>query len=504
MANFLKFRITEKVGDKQFGLGGLGAFKAGQIVTCTSDQARKWIKTRDIADGFIEPMGENDGEEWSENIRSYIDGLPGFKGNTLPVSEINLTANATPDAQGLELAGSLTLDRRVAVDKFLVNHTTASGSNLVPVILASAGDPVTVDAVNVIGFDNSLGTYHLQANNTIAAAITGAVPWAADDLAIIGCNEKFSSVIWTIGTGVNAAGTTRFTAAYWTGTEWVDFPLTDELTMEAATDDALGRTDDNTRTIWWEKPVDWCPGGPVNSGCVDSAYYVALRTNGPLTALAGGIPYPCLDTPLSVIRLGLRSKNIDALVSLIDTVVTDSTGDTAVLTGMDATDDYIYVASDQLFRGVAIDMDGANVNAEPSTLTAEYWNGRTWANVAITDGTNTGTGALAATLSQDGDITIANLPFDWVPVEASTDLGFAPPATLAGGKLYWLRFSIDADITDATAIAGAWPIPPIETWIEFNAYPNSFVEAGDPIKLFVNDEDNTADGLTIKAIVMDV
>lgn len=502
MANFLKFRITEKVGDKQFGLGGLGAFRAGQIVTCTSDQAHKWIKTRDIADGFIEPMGENDGEDWSENIRSYIDGVAGFTSNTLPVSEVTLTANATPDAQGLELAGSLTLDRRVAVDKFLVNHTTASGGNLVPLVLASAGDPVTVDAVNVIGYDDSLGTYHLQASNTMAAAITGATAWAADDLAIIGCTEKFASVVWTIGTAANAGSV--FTAAYWNGGAWVDFTETTDLTLEAAAGDSLGRTDDNTRTIWWEKPVDWLPGGPTNSGCVDSAYYVALKTDGALTTLAGAIPYPCLDTPLGVINLGLRSKDVDAMVSLIDTTVTDSTSATAVLTGMDATDDYVYVASDQLFRGVAVDMDGANVNAAASILTAAYWNGRTWVAVAITDGTSTGTGTAAVTLSQDGDITIANLPFDWVPAAASTDLGFTPPSTLSTEELYWLRFAINAGITDATAIADAWVLPPVETWYEVNAYPNSFVEAGEPFKLFVNDEDATAAGVVVKAVVMDV
>lgn len=502
MANFLKFRITEKVGDKQFGLGGLGAFRAGQIVTCTSEQAHKWIKTRDIADGFIEPIGENNGEEWSKNIRSYIDGVPGFKGNTLPVSEVVLTANTTPDTQGIDLAGSLTLDRRVAVDKFLVNHTTASGGNLVPIILASAGNPVTTDAINVIAYDNSLGTYHLQANNTIAAAITGSTAWAADDLVIIGCTEKFSSVIWTIGTAAIAGSV--FTATYWNGTDWIDFPETTELTLEAGTGGALGRTDDNTRTIWWEKPINWRPGGPVNSGCVDAAYYVALRTNGALTSLAGAIPRPCLDSPLGVIRLGLHTKDVDAMVSLIDNNVVDVTKTTAVLTGMDATGDYIYVASDQLFRGVAVNMDGTNVNAEPSVLSAAYWNGRTWNAINVTDGTSTGADASATTLSQDGNITIDNLPFDWVPVAADANLGFIPPSTLTDEKLYWLRFAINADITESTAIANVWALPPIETWYEFNAYPNSFVEAGEPFKLFVNDEDATIAGVVVKVIVMDV
>jgi hypothetical protein len=496
MANFLKFRVTDKVGDKQFGLGGLGVFRAGQIVTCTSDQARRWIRTRDIADGFIEPMGENDGAEWSPNIRKYIDGVPGFTWNTVPVSEVQLVTAATPDTQGVDLAGNLTIDRRVAVDKFLMVQGTASGDEVLPIILASSGAPMTLNAANVIGYDNSQNSYHPQANNTISANITGTTPWAAGDLVIFGATEKFSSAIWTIGTAATAGS--LFSALYWNGQAWAEFPAFADLTREAAAGGSLGRADDNTRTIWWEKPVDWHVGGPASSGCLDDVYYVALKTNGALTTLAGAVPYPCLDTPLAVISLGSQAKVADALVSLIDDVVVDATNATAALLGMDDTGDYIYVASSSVFGGASLDIGAANANA--SILSGEYWNGRKWVAVSITDGTASG----GATLAQDGDVKLGAIPFDWVPVSASADLGFVPPVSLNTQKLYWLRFSVSAALSDATTISTAWAMPPVGAWHEVNAYPNSFVEAGDPIKLFVNDEDNTADGLTIKAIVMDV
>ncbi len=500
MANFLKFKVTEKVGDGYFGIGGLGAYRAGEVFSCTSEQAQRWIKLEDIAGGFIEPMGEDDGSAWSENIRNYLDGRQGFTDNTLPVCSISLTANTTPDVQGLELAGSLTLDRRVAVDKFLINHTTASNANTAPVLFVSAGHPVTVDATNVLLYDSDLDTYYTAASNTVAALVGGAA-WGVNDLIMVGYTEKFSSIMWQMT--AHSTGTAEVDALlYWNGTDWSEFAEYIDLTQEALGGPTLARAgnEDNTRMVWGFQPVDWVKGGPAGSAFDPDSYYVAARlTAGGLTSLAGAIPRPVLDTPLSFVSLGLRANAPEAIVTVIDGTTVDEEDTAIVLTGMDATDDYIYVGSPQLFRGLDVDMD-ANVNAVASTLSASYWNGRAWATVAITDGTTNAGVALA----KDGAITIANLPFDWVSAVASEDLGFEPPATLSTEKLFWLRIGISAAVTDATGIAALYAIPPIETWIEFNAYPNSFVEAGEPFKIFVNDENAAAAGVEVKAIVMDV
>lgn len=500
MANFLKFKVTEKIGDGYFGVGGLGAYKAGEVFSCTSEQARRWIKLEDISSGFIEPMGEDDGSAWSENIRNYLDSRPGFMDNTLPVSTISLTANSTPDVQGLELAGSLTLDRRVAVDKFLINHTTASNANAAPVFFISAGHPVTVDATNVVLYDSSLNAYYTAASNTVTALINSNA-WAANDLIMVGYAEKFSSIMWQMT--AHSTGTAKVDALlYWNGSDWSEFAEYVDLTQEALGGPTLARAgnEDNTRMAWAFKPVNWVKGGPSGSTCDPNSYYIAIRlTAGSLTSLDGAIPRPVLDTPLSWASLGLRSNVPEAVVTVIDGTVVDEAGTSIVLTGMDATDDYIYIGSPQRFRGLDVDMS-SNVNAQAASISASYWNGRTWSTIAVTDGTaNAG-----VTLAKDGAITIANLPFDWIPVAANASLGFAPPATLSTNELFWLRLGINATITNATEITALYALPPTKTWIEFNAYPDSFVEAGEPFKIFVNDENATAAGVEVKAVIMDV
>jgi hypothetical protein len=318
---------------------------------------------------------------------------------------------------------------------------------------------------------------------------------------MVGYTEKFSSIMWQMT--AHSTGTAEVDALlYWNGTGWSEFAEYVDLTQELLAGPTLARAcdEDNTRMAWGFKPTDWVKGGPTGSAFDPDSYYMAVRlTAGGLATLAGAIPRPVLDTPLSWISLGLRANSPEAVVTVIDGTTVDEAATAVVLTGMDAVDDYLYVGFPQRFRGLDVDMS-ASVNAAAATLSATYWNGRTWATVAITDGTANG----GATLAKDGAVTIANLPFDWVAAAASTDLGFTPPTTLSTDELFWLRFGINANITAATEITALYILPPVETWWEFNAYPDSFVEAGEPFKLFVNDENAAAAGVEVKAVVMDV
>jgi hypothetical protein len=498
MANFLKFKVTEKIGDGYFGVGGLGAYRAGDVFFCTGEQAQRWIKLEDISAGFIEPMGEDTGDAWSENIRKFIDSRPGFHDNTLPVSVFSLSATATPDTQGTDLAGGMTISRRVAVDKFLVNHTTASGGAVAPVIFASAGHPVTDDATNVVLYDASSAAYFVAASNTVTAAIGGNA-WAVGDMILIGYPEKFASAMWAMTAA--STGTAAVEAIlHWNGSEWVEFADFIDLTQELLAGPTLARAgvDTNTRMVWSYKSVDWKKGGPAGSPCDPNSYYVAVKlTAGGLASLAGAIPRPVLDTPLAWFSLGTATNAPEAVALDIAGTVSDKSSGAVVLPMTNTS--YLYIGAPQVFSTLNVDMS-ANVNSITATLSAAYWNGRTWATVAITDGTaNSG-----ATFGKDGAIVLSSLPFDWIAAPAGPELGLVPPATLSGKKLYWIRLKVSATLTTTTEVTALTIAPPTNTWVEFNAYPNSFVEAGEPIKLFVNDEDSTADGVEVKVVAMDV
>ena len=125
-------------------------------------------------------------------------------------------------------------------------------------------------------------------------------------------------------------------------------------------------------------------------------------------------------------------------MKILDNLVDGDTATTSLMP-LETTDKW-YVSYDMRFDTVSVTITEANAVA--STLTAEYWNGHAWTSVAITDGTIS---VATKTLSGSGDITLTT-PHDWQRGRSSTE------TTLDSG-IFWLRFSVSANLTATTAIA---------------------------------------------------
>mgnify|MGYP001608736419 CR=1 FL=1 len=122
--------------------------------------------------------------------------------------------------------------------------------------------------------------------------------------------------------------------------------------------------------------------------------------------------------------------------------------------------DFLLVGSHLPFRGVSIDVDGANANA--ALLTVSYWNGSAWAAISETDGTETGG---TTTLAADGTVTWTIPAGPLWKAESLRDI-FARvgPAVLdavynapsmaqyASERMYWTRWEVDAALDAATTL----------------------------------------------------
>jgi len=125
-----------------------------------------------------------------------------------------------------------------------------------------------------------------------------------------------------------------------------------------------------------------------------------------------------------------------------------------------ANGDFLLVGSHLPFRGVRIDVDGANANA--SLLTVNYWNGSAWAAITETDGTETGG---TTTMAVDGTVswTIPTAPL-WKAASlreifervgpSVLDSAYNAPSFVAYAteKLYWTRWEVDTALDAATTL----------------------------------------------------
>jgi hypothetical protein len=102
--------------------------------------------------------------------------------------------------------------------------------------------------------------------------------------------------------------------------------------------------------------------------------------------------------------------------------------------------DYVYVGAPRKFAGIAVDVDGANVNA--ATMAVHYWSGNQWNNITPTDGTASG----GATFGQDGNVTWT-VPTNWVK------------KSINGVELYWARISVSAAMDSSTTQNSWWAMP---------------------------------------------
>jgi len=118
--------------------------------------------------------------------------------------------------------------------------------------------------------------------------------------------------------------------------------------------------------------------------------------------------------------------------------------------GTQAQGDYLLVGSHLPFRGVSIDVDGANGNA--SVITVKYRKSdNTWADISATDGTASG----GASLAQDGTITWT-IPSDWLmttlrEIMAADSESYDPNIPHFDRPLYWTRWewsaALDSSVT---------------------------------------------------------
>lgn len=158
------------------------------------------------------------------------------------------------------------------------------------------------------------------------------------------------------------------------------------------------------------------------------------------------------------------------------------TGTAALAIDTLANGDWFVAGYSDVFAGVRLDMDGANVNAEAATLTAEYWDGSDWAAMNATDGTASG----GAPLAQDGAVTWP-IPADW-----------QQNAIGALGTKYWVRFSVDAAMTAGTAVDNADVIRAVNHLYAFTPDQNTALEKGVELRLHCTEADANAAGLTFQ------
>lgn len=111
------------------------------------------------------------------------------------------------------------------------------------------------------------------------------------------------------------------------------------------------------------------------------------------------------------------------------------------------TGDRLYVACKRQFRGLSVDVDGAN-QAGTAVLVGEYPNAqRTWTDLSVTDGT-----VATRTLAQDGLITWTVPTAGWLKGTLKHVTGLVVDGDDAPEteELYWMRLRPDAALTDTS------------------------------------------------------
>ncbi len=501
MANIFKFQATNKVKDT-VGLG-FANVSAGDIFYLTDIQLKKNPIRNALALGYIEPFGE-DSSGISSDMMDYWNSTVSYNKNMMPAYSIQvvppIAAGSLVNVASADLAAGYIVNRKSVITGVNTKFSTASDAINAPRLLVTSGDSSLVTPTLLTTYDDTAGTYTAATNGAIAAVVP--IAWAADDMLIVGYTEKFSSVVCNMTTPSNQANVA--TPYYWDGTQWVEFSTSTDYTIETA-----GRTlsrvgdNDNSRMVWWEMPDAWVVGGPSGSLATSTDYCVAIKFSGALTNLAGCSVYPTLDKPIADVNLGTSGLAApDAVVQKLGAVYSDKT-DIEVAWAMNGftTTDYIWVGFSAPQTGFSVDVTGVNANVETAEVT--YWNGQEWADCpTITDGTEAG----GATWAQDGSITMANLPIDWVPAAASdTDiLGTNAPATISTDELYWLRYTTTGALdANGTGII-IYGVPGLNIWHKINPAYTTYVNEDDFLHVFVIDENATIAGLEINFMAADI
>jgi len=143
---------------------------------------------------------------------------------------------------------------------------------------------------------------------------------------------------------------------------------------------------------------------------------------------------------------GLNTKPLD-----YSAIAQDGSTATSVDLSSLAAGRYIYVGSAVPFRGVNIDVDGANSTGS-TVLTSYYWNGSAWIDTSDTDGTISG----GISLAQDGSVTWT-VPSAWVSASLGKIFTTGSEPIAAAFKwrdtsMYWTRWTWNQAMDSAVTL----------------------------------------------------
>lgn len=342
------------------------------------------------------------GEAWDGNtwvaLSGFTDGTASagktlaVDGNiswTMPNSWERKTVGTVPStALGywvrFKASANLTAVTLVEIDVYVQNATKDTGAAFTTLTNA---------------FDDNAGT-----NSSITMTVE-SILYFID-------SERFGGIRIDLGTANTNAAT--MTGQYWNGDDWKTVTITDG-TLSAGKTLAVDGDITFTKpsgTLWQEKLIDG------NRGYVFRLY-----------------PSAALST-VTLVEVDTEDSDAYTYVDLPNTIDDDSTTYEAI-TWLGGTQ-YLHIGLRELPNtGFIRVVMGAVVNAVATTTSADYWNGDSWATLAITDGT----ASAGKPFAQSGDIVFTP-PEDW-----------SEEKTRDGERMYWLRLSVAKDLTANIRIA---------------------------------------------------
>ena len=137
---------------------------------------------------------------------------------------------------------------------------------------------------------------------------------------------------------------------------------------------------------------------------------------------------------LELRKVWLFENGASSYTDLIDNAKDKSTATKVILDSF-ADDDYLYIAADEPFRGIAVDVSAANGTSSVITVDLSDGDG-TWTDSSDTDGTISS----GKTLAVDGLITWT-IPSTWLP---DTVNGLE--------NMYWVRISVSSTLDSEVEI----------------------------------------------------
>lgn len=150
---------------------------------------------------------------------------------------------------------------------------------------------------------------------------------------------------------------------------------------------------------------------------------------------------------LAVLRVDSATSGAPKVVDYSEAAQDGSASTSVDLSSLDGTTGMLLLGSHLPFRGVNIDVDGANGTASIITSTSFYSTKGGWKALTVTDGTASG----GATLAVDGNITWTP-PADWVPIRIEELLAGMPGMRYKGAPLYWVQVRPASGLDSATTL----------------------------------------------------